>query len=355
MASGNGSFIGGGVYNKTSSSTSDPVVVGGEYNEIKGGESVACAIVGGYSNVIDNSLYSFIGGGYDNSVIVGSYNVIAGGDGNTTSGNYSANIGGRSNFSNKDYNLTWGNQSRAVHHGATVLSDQRAINKYSHGPDSFNLFYTGGAILSGTPLYVIGAEAVASGRFAIGMANVPTDAGSVGRKGEITFNSTSGFLCVDTNTWRAFPLYSTFTPPLPTTAAVSNEYGFVFGAGTDNYDFVADDTWETVTFSATSPSITIPATAGTANYVLDAIVRYKGSSDTFSFRFYNTTDSSVVSNSLTVSPSIFAANQVLERVIKVPFSTSATKTIVLQAHAVLGLTYGESVVTGTQISYMRMT
>ena len=359
------SFIGAGNSNQC---TGPYAVIGGGYsNKIKGGSITSSSILGGNTNTINSSEYSVIAGGSSNTMYwdnttANSYNFIAGGQSNSTSGNYNSNLGGRSNYSNKDYNLTWGRQSYAIHNGATVLSDQRASNKYSQGVDTFNLFYTGGAYLSGTPLYVLGAEAYVSGKFAIGMSNVPTSASSAGRAGEITFNGTSGFFCTATNTWKAFPLFG-FTDPMPATGAVSNNYGFVFGAGT-NYTYPVgpstDANFTTITFAAgQSPTITIPApTAGTANYVVDALIRYKGSDpDTYAFRLYDTTDSAVLGNTSISSYELGNLSVIRERAIKVPVSVSAAKTIVLQSYAVDsgGNNASYILASGTQISYMRMT
>lgn len=339
----------GGYNNKAGVGTTYPVIVGGSSNTIAGASSEVSTIVGGQSNSITNSLYSTVVAGYGNQVVLGSYDAILGGDSNTTSGNYNSNLGGKNNYSNKDYNLTWGNQSKALHNGATVFSDQRAINKLSQGEDTFNLFYTGGAYLSGTPLFVHGAETYASGKFAIGMKNVPTSSSSAGRAGEITFNTNTGFFCVDTNSWKSIPLNA-----FGTDSNVSNTYSFVYGVGAANYTFAADDTWENIGFSVESPTIVIPATAGTANYLLDAIVKYKGSPETWGFRFYNTSDSVAVTGS-TITRYTYSATEERESTLKAIFSTSATKTIALQALAQQGHTFPAYVMTGCQISYIRLT
>lgn len=357
--SGTYSYIGAGYGNRCVGPYS--VIDGGFSNRINGTSITASTIGGGYTNVINSSEYSVIAGGSSNVMhwdgsTVTNYNFIGGGENNIASGNYNSILGGKSNYANKNYNTVGGRQSYAVHNGAMVFSDQRSSNKYSQGIDTFNLFFTGGAYLSGTPLYVLGSETYLSGKFAIGMSNVPTSASSAGRAGEITFNSTSGFFCTATNTWKAFPLFG-FSDAMPATGAVSNNYGFVFGAGTTNYTFAADDVFETITFSTTSPSITIPApTAGTANYVLDAIIRYKGSvSDTWRFRLYNSTDAEAVPNSSVEYYTVGASSNIFEKVLKVPISITSSKTIVLQAAAVQGFTLSSQLVTGTQISYMRMT
>jgi len=363
--SGAYSFIGAGYGNRCVGPYS--VIPGGFSNRINGTSINSSVIGGGYTNIINSCEYSVIAGGSSNTMhwdgsTTNTYNFIAGGESNIASGSYNTVLGGKSNYSNKNYNLTWGRQSYAIHNGATVFSDQRSSNKYSQGIDTFNLFYTGGAYLSGTPLYVLGAEAYVSGKFAIGMSNVPTSASSAGRAGEITFNGTSGFFCTATNTWKAFPLFG-FTDPMPATGAVSNNYGFVFGAGT-NYTYPVgpstDANFTTITFAAgQSPTITIPApTAGTANYVVDALIRYKGSDpDTYAFRLYDTTDSAVLGNTSISSYELGNLSVIRERAIKVPVSVSSAKTIVLQSYAVDsgGNNASYILASGTQMSYMRMT
>lgn len=344
-------FIGCGLGNKIGYNNFYPVVAGGFYNSIGGAGADSSVVVGGASNTISATPYAVICGGQSNQVYAGSYNFIGGGQSNITSGNYSANIGGNSNYSNKNYNLTWGRKSYAVDAGATVFSDQRDIRKDSQGVDTFNLFYTGGAYLSGTPLYVLGAEAYISGKFAIGMSNVPASASSVGRKGEVTFDTSSAYFCTATNTWKSISL-NTFgsDPAVP----VSNVYDFKFGSGVANYLILNDNTWETVTFSITSPAVVIPATAGTANYVLDSQIFYLGSvADNWYFRFHDGT--SPITNSTigplrgTSEPRFDIAN------IRVPYSTSSSKTVVLQVSVDNGLLNSAKVAPGSSISYMRMT
>ena len=351
--SGVGGVTVGGYNNRAGRGTTYPVIVGGTDNSIVGASSEVSAIVGGQTNLINNSLYSFIGAGYGNQVIVGSYDAVLGGDSNITSGDYSSCLGGKSNFSNTDYNLTWGLQSFAVHDGATVLSDKRAIavgNKYSKADNSFNLYYDGGAYLSGTPLYVLGAETYASGKFAIGMKNVPASSTAVGRAGEITFNTNTGFFCVDTNTWKSIPLSS-----FGSDTNVSNIYGITIGSGVADYSLASvgtDDTWQNIGFDIQAVNITVPATAGTANYFIDAIIKYKGSPDTWGFRFHDGT--SVVSNS-TVTRYTYTISEEKESTLRAIYSTTASKTISLQALAQLGNTHPAFVITGTQISYLRLT
>lgn len=343
----------GGYNNRAGRGTTYPVIVGGTDNSIVGASSEVSTIVGGQTNLINNSLYSFIGGGYGNQVIAGSYDFIGGGDSNITSGNYSSNLGGKSNFANKDYTLTWGKQSFAVHNGATVLSDQRVIavgQKYSKADNSFNLYYDGGAYLSGTPLYVLGAETYASGKFAIGMKNIPASSTAAGRAGEITFNTNTGFFCVDTNSWKTIPLSS-----FGTDTNVSNIYGITIGSGVVDYSLASvgtDDTWQNIGLDIQAVNITIPATAGTANYFIDSIIKYKGSPDTWGFRFHDGT--SVVPNS-TVTRYTYTISEERESTLRAIYSTAASKTISLQALAQLGNTHPAFVITGTQISYMRLT
>lgn len=346
------SFIGGGHTNRTSTA-SYTVVAGGYQNTIHGAGSDRCVIGGGLSNDIYSSSDSAILGGSSNEVYGGSYDFIAGGQTNITSGNYNSNLGGKSNFSNSDYNLTWGTQSFAVHAGATVLSDQRTIavgNKYSQATNSFNLYYDGGAYLSGTPLYVLGAETYASGKFAIGMKNVPASSTAAGRAGEITFNTNTGFFCVDTNSWKTIDL-DTFG----SSSNVSNTYSFVYGGNAANIPFAADDTWQDIQYSPGTFLLVIPATAGTANYLLDATLKYKGSTsstDVWGFRFYAAGEGAVADSTIT---RVSYGAQEVETHLKAIYSTSATKNISLQMTSEFGNANGLLAMTGAQMSYIRLT
>lgn len=376
----NSSAIGGGSYNTVSGDAySYSFIGGGTYNIVSGNFSSVC---GGYDNRLSTSSYLFVGGGFGNyihgasandSVIAGgasnkiynasdaailggtsngifaNYSAVVGGQSNFASGQYSTVLGGKSNVGVGTYNLVFGNQGTALHNGATVLSDSRAVSKYSQGVDTFNLFFTGGAFLSGTPLNVLGADAYISGKFRIAQKNIPATASSAGTQGEFTFDSNTGYFCIANNSWKKVPLYDLTDTTPGTGTFVSNIYSFAYGAGTANYEMTSS--FADVTFSSTSPTVTLPA--GVANYLIETTIRYRGSTaDWYTFRLYDGT--SEITNSFKAindAPNLYYR----EASIRVPYSATSSKTITLQARCDSPSAGITQVITGTQLSYIRLT
>lgn len=135
VASGNYSFIGGGINNTASAAES--VICGGRNNTSSGPKSI---VVGGTSNAATNeesvvcggalnsanSSWAFVGGGYDNDTTgTGGGQVIAGGYYNKSSASLSAVCGGESNNVTGTYSSILG--------GQLALAQQRGMQAHASG------------------------------------------------------------------------------------------------------------------------------------------------------------------------------------------------------------------------------
>jgi hypothetical protein len=129
-ATGNGSAIGGGTFNQAS----------GNFSTIGGGDSNIASfaqtfIGGGYSNTASASLaavvggrgntvsqeYSIIGGGYTNT-LQSIYSFLGGGITNTGSGSYSSLVGGNTNIASGDFSFVGGGSTNTASASYATLS-----------------------------------------------------------------------------------------------------------------------------------------------------------------------------------------------------------------------------------------
>jgi uncharacterized coiled-coil protein SlyX len=101
VASGNYSFIGGGVYNTASGLMSS--VAGGQLNLASG----QLSFVGGGDSDTASGSNSFVGGGNKN-IASNSYSSVVGGQSNLASGNSSSVVGGQSNLASGGYSFVGG-------------------------------------------------------------------------------------------------------------------------------------------------------------------------------------------------------------------------------------------------------
>lgn len=166
VITGAASFIGSGVENAVNAAGA--TFIGGGYeNEIVGGTftnaSAYGAIAGGENNTIQalgayGGFDAFIGAGYNNTN-EGQYGVIGGGAGNTVNaswatigggstnqatGNYATVPGGNMNVASGTVSFAAGNNAVAANVGAFVWSDASGTQVSSTGPNQFVARATGG-------------------------------------------------------------------------------------------------------------------------------------------------------------------------------------------------------------------
>ena len=142
IKTGHAHFIGGGVLNKISGSSS----------------IISSAIVGGTENKIFDATYSFIGAGGTNTVYANN-SVIGGGTSNIASGDSSVVFGGSNNKVLADYGVAAGRYStvQASHNGAFVLSDSNTSETLSSGANTLTLNFKSGVYVdSDSGIYING-------------------------------------------------------------------------------------------------------------------------------------------------------------------------------------------------------
>jgi hypothetical protein len=129
-ATGNGSAIGGGTFNQASGNFSTigggdsniasfaQTFIGGGYNNTA--SASLAAVVGGRGNTVSQE-YSIIGGGYTNT-LQSIYSFLGGGITNTGSGSYSALVGGSTNTASGDFSFVGGGSTNTASASYATLS-----------------------------------------------------------------------------------------------------------------------------------------------------------------------------------------------------------------------------------------
>jgi hypothetical protein len=129
-ATGNGSAIGGGTFNQASGNFSTigggdsniasfaQTFIGGGYNNTA--SASLAAVVGGRGNTVSQE-YSIIGGGYTNT-LQSIYSFLGGGITNTGSGSYSALVGGGTNTASGDFSFVGGGSTNTASASYATLS-----------------------------------------------------------------------------------------------------------------------------------------------------------------------------------------------------------------------------------------
>jgi hypothetical protein len=211
------SVIGGGSTNLTSGSYS--VVCGGVQNSV-GDE---CTIVGGWNNTVcfgaNSQNFSTVLGGQYNTITQG-WSIILGGNNNNVTTQNGTIVNGFNNFSSAQYSVIFGVSGvaagrfatimagsgnaasgdfstaagvrariRSPHTGASLFVDSTNADRFSHGPDTFGFVYKSGVIISG------------GNAFLEINRNVPATAVDVGRPGQVAFDSSHIYYCIDFNSW----------------------------------------------------------------------------------------------------------------------------------------------------------
>ena len=167
VATSQNSFIGGGWNNK---------IIGGSYG----------AIVSGRGNTLNsNSWYTFIGGGFGNT-ITGDYSTVSGGQSNTASTNTHATVvGGQSNTASGQYSVAGGFSNTASGQYAVAIGFSNNIS----GAQSFSIgrnnsctasqtnAYGFTNTVSGSSGFAFGANHTVDGNFATALGNGATASG----------------------------------------------------------------------------------------------------------------------------------------------------------------------------------
>ncbi|MBD3218649.1 MAG: hypothetical protein GF310_10260 [candidate division Zixibacteria bacterium] len=149
------SFIGAG-YNNTIIDTRNAIAGGGnnyirgEYNFIGGGYqnqidySYESVIAGGTENYMGSAAHATICGGLDHTAY-GDHSSILGGESNYTDSSYSTVAGGYNNYAVGTASFAAGYQARASHNGSFVWQEyDEGNNFYSSGENQFLVKATGG-------------------------------------------------------------------------------------------------------------------------------------------------------------------------------------------------------------------
>jgi hypothetical protein len=145
----NGGFIGGGSNNKIQTGSFNVAVAGGNKNSVEGSNANEAFIGAGLANT-NRGRYAVIGGGNINSIgNQANYSFIGSGKNNRIQPGflYGAILAGEDNEVAGNYSMAGGRRAKAAHHGTFVWSDDTAADFASTGTDQFLIRASGGVAI----------------------------------------------------------------------------------------------------------------------------------------------------------------------------------------------------------------